>query len=218
MMEKIIDKNRQVAARDMLNRRVLSNNFIYQGIKKLADTLLALIGLAAASPIMLIAIILIKLETKGPFIYTQQRVGKNGKLFEIYKFRTMYFNAEKDGIQWAQKDDPRATKVGRVLRKTRIDELPQFINVLKGEMSIVGPRPERPFFVEEFSKHIPQFYERLVVLPGITGWSQINGGYELTPEQKLEKDLFYIENQSILLDIKIILKTIRIIFTFEGAR
>jgi lipopolysaccharide/colanic/teichoic acid biosynthesis glycosyltransferase len=130
----------------------------------------------------------------------------------------MCLNAEETGIQWAQKNDSRVTKVGRFIRKTRLDELPQLINVLKGDMSIVGPRPERPYFVEEFSRNIPKFNERLVVRPGITGWSQINGGYELSPEEKLHKDLFYINNQSILLDMRIIFKTIKIILTFEGAR
>ncbi len=186
--------------------------------KKSIDILFAIIGLIASIPIIAAAAIFIKLETEGPIIYTQERVGKCGCIFLIYKLRTMYFDAEKDGIQWAQKNDPRVTKVGRFLRKTRIDELPQFINVLKGEMSIVGPRPERPYFIEEFSKAIPGFNERLAVKPGITGWSQVNGGYELSPEEKLKNDLFYIRNQSILLDLKIILKTIKIIVTFEGAR
>ena len=217
-MEKIAEKRWQITTNKGSNRKAFIHSFIYRVIKILIDALFALIGLIASIPIIVIAIILIRLETKGPIIYTQQRVGKGGQFFKIYKLRTMCFNAEKDGIQWAQRDDPRITKVGRFLRKTRIDELPQLINVLKGDMSIVGPRPERPFFVEEFSREIPRFYERLVVRPGITGWSQINGGYELSPQQKLEKDLFYIENQSILLDLQIILKTIKIVLTFEGAR
>jgi lipopolysaccharide/colanic/teichoic acid biosynthesis glycosyltransferase len=180
--------------------------------------LFAFVGLIISVPIIAAAAIFIKLETEGPAIYTQERVGKDGCVFLIYKLRTMHSDAEKNGIQWAQKDDSRVTKAGRFLRKTRIDELPQFINVLKGDMSIVGPRPERPYFVEEFSKTIPEFSERLAVKPGITGWSQVNGGYDLSPEEKLKHDLFYIKNQSILLDIKIILKTIKIIITFEGAR
>jgi lipopolysaccharide/colanic/teichoic acid biosynthesis glycosyltransferase len=163
------------------------------------DILFSLIGLIVSIPIIVAVVALIKLESEGPAIYTQERVGKNGKLFDIFKLRSMCLNAEKDGIQWAQKNDSRVTKVGRFIRKTRLDELPQLINVLKGDMSIVGPRPERPYFVEEFSRNIPKFNERLVVRPGITGWSQINGGYELSPEEKLHKDLFYINNQSILL-------------------
>ncbi|MDF2591244.1 MAG: putative UDP-N-acetylgalactosamine-undecaprenyl-phosphate N-acetylgalactosaminephosphotransferase, partial [Clostridia bacterium] len=192
MMEKVTDKRSQWD-----NYKVSFYNIMNRVIKKLVDVLFAFVGLIASIPIIFIAVILIKIETKGPIIYTQQRVGKKGRLFDIYKLRTMCFNAEKDGIQWAQKHDPRVTKVGRLLRKTRIDELPQLINVLKGDMSIVGPRPERPYFVEAFSKNIPSFYERLAVLPGITGWSQVHGGYELSPEEKLEKDLYYIKNQSI---------------------
>lgn len=130
----------------------------------------------------------------------------------------MYFDAEKDGIQWAQRKDTRITKVGCFLRKTRIDELPQFVNVLRGEMSIVGPRPERPYFTEKFSREIHGFSDRLAVRPGLTGWAQINGGYELSPQEKLEKDLFYIENQSLHLDMIILLKTIIIVITFSGAR
>jgi exopolysaccharide biosynthesis polyprenyl glycosylphosphotransferase len=182
------------------------------------DILLSHIGLITSIPIIIVAGILIKLETEGPIIYTQERLGKDGHLFKIYKLRTMNSNAEEYRIQWAEKNDPRTTKVGRFLRKTRIDELPQLFNVLKGDMSIVGPRPERPYFIEKFVREIPKFNERLAVKPGITGWSQINGGYELSPKEKLEKDLFYIENQSILLDIKIILKTIKVVITFEGAR
>lgn len=218
MVEKVIDKKWHVTTDKSSSQKVLLKTSAYKAMKKLADILLAFVGLVVSIPIIVIAVILIKSETEGPIIYTQKRVGKNGRIFQIYKLRTMYFNAEKDGIQWAQKDDPRVTKVGRFLRKSRIDEFPQFINVLKGDMSIVGPRPERPYFVEEFGRVLPQFYERLAVLPGITGWSQINGGYELTPEQKLEKDLFYIQNQSVLLDFKIIMRTIRIILTSEGAR
>jgi exopolysaccharide biosynthesis polyprenyl glycosylphosphotransferase len=218
MMEKVVDKRWQAAADKDFDHSISLHNSMYKAIKRLMDMLFAFIGLIASFPIIFIAAVFIKLETKGPCIYTQQRVGKDGQLFRIYKLRTMYFNAEKDGIQWAQKNDPRITKIGRLLRKTRLDELPQLINVLTGDMSIVGPRPERPYFVEVFSKEIPEFYERLAVLPGLTGWSQINGGYELSPQQKLEKDLYYIENQSLLLDLKIILKTIIIVFTFEGAR
>lgn len=217
-MEKIAEKNRQVNTNKGINYKSDLRKFIFRAEKKIIDILFSLIGLIACIPVIIIAAILIRLETEGPIIYTQERVGKDGQLYMIYKLRSMYSNAEKDGIQWAQKNDSRVTKVGRFLRKTRIDELPQFINVLKGEMSIVGPRPERSHFIKEFSKELPKFSERLVVRPGITGWSQINGGYELSPAEKLEKDLFYIENQSILLDIKIILKTIKIVITFEGAR
>lgn len=217
-MEKVADKKYRAAVDESYDYKAAVHMLMYRAVKKPIDMLLALIGLILSIPIMTAAAILIKLETRGNVIYTQERVGKDGRIFLIYKLRTMYFDAEKDGIRWAQKDDSRVTKVGRFLRKTRIDELPQFINVLKGDMSIVGPRPERPYFVEEFSRTIPNFSRRLAVRPGITGWSQVNGGYELSPEEKLENDLFYIKNQSILLDLKIILKTFKIIVTFEGAR
>lgn len=201
-----------------IGNKVFFKALMFRTVKKLMDILLSLIGLIIATPIVFIVGILIRVETEGPIIYTQERVGENGQVFLIYKLRTMYYNAEKDGICWAQRNDPRVTRVGRFLRKTRIDELPQLINVFRGEMSIVGPRPERPYFVKEFSRELPRFNERLTVKPGITGWSQINGGYELSPAEKLEKDLYYIQNQSILLDMKIILKTIWIIATFAGAR
>lgn len=194
------------------------SRLIFNAEKRIMDILFSLIGLIAGTPIITIAALLIKLETEGPIIYSQERIGENGRSFMIYKLRTMYCNAEKDGIKWTQKNDSRVTKVGRILRKTRIDELPQLINVIKGEMSIVGPRPERAHFIKEFSKELPEFSKRLMVRPGITGWSQINGGYDLSPAEKLEKDLFYINNQSFLLDIKIILRTIIIVLTFEGAR
>ena len=130
----------------------------------------------------------------------------------------MYQDAEKNGHKWASKNDTRITKVGRFIRKTRIDELPQIINVIKGEMSIIGPRPERPEFINEFLKDIPNFNERLAVRPGITGWAQVNGGYELTPKDKLVYDLFYINHESIKLDFLILLKTIKVMFTGNGSR
>lgn len=217
-MEKIGEKRCQVVTNEGFDLKAFICKFMFRVIKKIIDILFALMGLIVSIPIIVIAFILIKLESEGPIIYIQERVGKDGKLFKIFKLRTMCLDAEKDGIQWAQKNDSRVTKIGRFLRKTRIDELPQLLNVLKGEMSIVGPRPERPYFIEEFSKEIPKFNERLVVSPGLTGWSQINGGYELSPKEKLEKDLFYIKNQSILLDMKIIFRTVKIVITFEGAR
>ena len=130
----------------------------------------------------------------------------------------MYQDAEKNGHKWASKNDTRITKVGRFIRKTRIDELPQIINVIKGEMSIIGPRPERPEFINEFLKDIPNFNERLAVRPGITGWAQVNGGYELTPKDKLVYDIFYINHESIKLDFLILLKTIKVMFTGNGSR
>ena len=148
----------------------------------------------------------------------QERVGLNGQKFIMYKLRSMYLDAEKNGYQWAEKNDPRITKIGHFIRRTRIDEFPQIINIIKGEMSIIGPRPERPEFINEFLKDIPNFNERLAVRPGITGWAQVNGGYELTPKDKLVYDLFYINHESIKLDFLILLKTIKVIFTGHGSR
>lgn len=150
--------------------------------------------------------------------YMQERVGKDGRLFRVVKLRSMVNDAEKNGAQWAEKDDPRVTRVGRFIRKTRIDELPQLINVLLGDMSIIGPRPERPKFVMEFNEQIPGFIERLCVKPGLTGWAQVNGGYDVKPAEKLALDLYYIENRSVKLDILIMIKTICVMFSGSGAR
>lgn len=187
-------------------------------VKRLIDLVLALVGLVLTFPILLFFGIGIKLESKGPLFYRQERMGKNKKNFILYKLRTMRVDAEKNGPCWAERDDPRVLKLGRFIRETRIDELPQLFNVLKGEMSIVGPRPERPYFFEQFAKKIPNFAERLQVKPGLTGWAQVNGGYNLSPEEKLEKDLDYIRQQSLGLDLKIMLKTIKVIWKREGAR
>lgn len=130
----------------------------------------------------------------------------------------MYIDAEKNGAQWAKKNDARVTKIGAFIRRTRIDEIPQLINMLKGDMSLVGPRPERPIFTEQFNKEIPGFKNRIVVKPGITGWAQVNGGYDISPKEKLEFDIYYIKNLSLFMDVKIIFKTIKVIFTGEGAR
>ena len=161
---------------------------------------------------------LVKLEDGGPIIYKQERLGKDGKIFNLYKVRSMRMDSEKFGVQWAQNNDPRVLKVGKFIRKTRIDEIPQLFNILKGDMSIVGPRPERPMFTMQFNDDIKGFVNRLVVKPGLTGLAQVNGGYEMTPEEKLEWDVKYITNRSNLLDIEIILKTIKIILTGYGAR
>lgn len=194
------------------------SKIIYIAFKRLMDIFIASIGFLCAFPLIIVIGILIKLESKGSCFYNQIRVGKDGRLFRIYKLRSMHVDAEKGGPQWAQENDPRVTKIGRYIRKTRIDEIPQLINIIKGDMSVVGPRPERPYFIEEFKKDIPEYIHRLTVKPGLTGWAQVNGGYELSPRDKLERDLYYIKNQSILLDIKIILKTIKVVLSGCGAR
>lgn len=191
---------------------------LYDYGKRFVDILFSTVGLIIGIPIIILFSILIVLETPGSPIYSQERVGKNGKHFTIYKLRSMYNDAEKNGAKWASKNDPRITKVGGFIRKTRIDEIPQLFNILKGDMSIVGPRPERPIFTYQFNEEIPGFINRLRVKPGLTGWAQVNGGYEMTPKEKLEADLYYIKNRSMLLDFKIIFKTIKIVLTGEGAR
>ncbi|AZB44594.1 exopolysaccharide biosynthesis polyprenyl glycosylphosphotransferase [Bacillus sp. FJAT-42376] len=186
--------------------------------KRFSDIILALIGLILSSPIVLITMLAIKLESPGAALFFQERVGLKGHKFNVIKLRSMRTDAEKNGAQWASKNDPRVTKIGAFIRKTRIDELPQFYNVLKGDMSLIGPRPERPMFAEDFEREIPGFSQRLAVKPGLTGWAQVNGGYDITPKEKLQHDLYYISNMSFVLDLKIIFKTIRVIFTGEGAR
>lgn len=193
------------ATSEMLEDTIVDWYDIYQ---RVFDVLLSTIGIMMSIPFIVIFGIAVKLDSPGPVFYTQERVGKGGRRFKVIKLRSMIRDAEKNGAQWAEKDDPRVTRVGRFIRKTRIDELPQFINVLRGDMSIIGPRPERPEFVIEFNEHIPGFIERLCVRPGLTGWAQVNGGYEITPEEKLALDLYYIENRNPKLDLLILVKTL----------
>lgn len=193
-------------------------NIIYFAIKRFFDVVLSLAGLIIAFPFLLLLGIAIKLESKGPVIYRQERVGKDYKIFTIYKIRSMFVNAESDGIKWAKKNDERVTSIGRFIRRTRIDEIPQLVNILRNEMSIVGPRPERPGLTQKFNGEIPRFTDRLKVKPGLTGLAQVNGGYDITPQEKLKLDLLYMENMSIILDLNIILKTIIVVFTGHGAR
>ena len=189
-------------------------------IKRNLELLISLLALIIMLPVVLIAIPFIKLTSKGGILYKQMRVGMNGKEFSLYKFRTMYENSEqKTGPVWASKDDPRITPIGKFLRKYRIDELPQLINVIKGDMSIVGPRPERPFFVKKLTKKFPFYSRRECVRPGITGWAQVVGEYDTTienVEEKLKHDFFYIENISIILDLKIMFMTIFILIKGTG--
>ena len=189
---------------------------------KRAFDLFATLGLLlCTSPIMLLTAIAIRVESPGPVIYRQRRVGLFGQDFTVYKFRSMRTDAEKNGAVWAMKSDPRVTKVGKIIRKTRIDELPQLWNVLKGEMSLIGPRPERPEFVKELEKEIPFYSLRHAVKPGVTGWAQVCYPYGSSVEdsrRKLEYDLYYAKNMSILLDVRIILKTIGVVLFPKGAR
>ncbi|WP_313127212.1 sugar transferase [Proteiniclasticum ruminis] len=187
-------------------------------LKRLTDILVAAIGLLLAFPILIVTAMLVYLETPGPVLYKQERLGKDGKEFEMYKIRSMYLDAEKNGAVWASDADDRITKVGSFIRRTRIDEIPQLLNIIIGDMSLVGPRPERAVFYNEFEKNISNFRDRLADKPGLSGWAQINGGYDLTPSEKLSFDLWYIEHANLVLDIKILLKTIGVIISGDGAR
>jgi exopolysaccharide biosynthesis polyprenyl glycosylphosphotransferase len=187
--------------------------------KRVIDIFGSVFILLLTLPLTLVSVIFIKLTSKGPLLYSQERVGRNGKKFTIYKFRTMVENAEEYGPEWSGPSDPRITKFGRFLRKTHADEIPQLYNVLKNEMSIVGPRPERPYFVEELKSQIPYYYKRLYIKPGITGWAQIKYEYDSSLDDvksKLQFDFYYIENMSLTLDLKIILNTIIVVLLLKG--
>ncbi len=191
-----------------------------ESAKRLTDITVSILILTISSPIWIFAAIAIRLNSPGPLVYSQERVGFNGKLFYMHKFRSMYQDAEsRTGPVWATSNDPRITSVGKFLRKTRLDEIPQFFDVVRGEMSLVGPRPERPHFVEMLSKEIPLYKRRLSVKPGITGWAQIKQGYDTSIEDvksKVRYDLFYIENMSFRMDIKILLMTFYVMITGKG--
>jgi exopolysaccharide biosynthesis polyprenyl glycosylphosphotransferase len=189
-------------------------------LKRLLDIFASLIILIISFPVIILSSIAIKMNSPGPVFFRQERSGLNGRSFKMVKFRSMYQDAEKHtGPVWSQKDDPRITKVGKIIRKLRIDEIPQMYNVLKGEMSLVGPRPERPFFVEKLSEQIPYYKRRLKVRPGITGWAQVKHKYDESIEDvkiKLRYDLFYIENMSIRMDMKILFRTIFVVIFGKG--
>lgn len=190
-------------------------------VKRIMDIVIASALLLCTSPIFLLAAVLIKLDSKGPVFYSQERVGLYGVRFMIHKFRTMRTDAEKDGAQWATKNDPRVTRVGHFLRKTRIDELPQLLCVLKGDMSMVGPRPERAVFIETLREQVPYYISRLKIKPGITGWAQVRHHYDTSIEDvqiKLQYDLYYYENMSLLLDIQIMFRTVYVVLTGKGAQ
>ena len=168
---------------------------------------------------MLISAVIIKLESRGPVIYSQERIGENNKPFKIFKFRSMRTDSEKDGPKWASEHDDRITKFGNIMRKTRIDELPQLYNVIVGQMSFVGPRPERQFFINTLEKEIPYYNLRHIVKPGLTGWAQVKYPYGASIEdsyRKLQYDLYYIKNYSLILDVLIILDTVKIVLFGKG--
>ncbi len=188
-------------------------------VRTVVHRLVAIMGGLLSLPIAIVTALLIKLESSGPVLYKQERVGKNGRNFTVMKFRSMRTDAEKAGPVWAAQDDDRVTRVGRVIRKIRIDEIPQFWNIIRGDMDFVGPRPERPHFVSQLAEEIPYYEQRHLIPPGLTGWAQIKYPYGASIEdarQKLQYDLFYIKNQSLVLDAIILFETIKIIVFGRG--
>jgi len=191
-------------------------------VKRVFDTFSAAVLCIVSAPIMVAAAIAIKLESPGPVLYRQERVGQNGKTFSIAKFRSMRTDAEKDGKpRWASANDDRVTRIGHFIRRLRIDELPQLFNVLKGDMSLVGPRPERPYFVEQLTQEIPFYALRHSVKPGVTGWAQVRYPYGATVEdsqEKLQYDLYYVKNHTLFLDLVVLMETVGVVLTGKGAR
>jgi exopolysaccharide biosynthesis polyprenyl glycosylphosphotransferase len=191
-------------------------------LKRTGDLVFGILGLLISLPVMIVTALLIRLESKGPVLYRQTRVGLYGRTFDVLKFRSMRTDAEAGGVaKWATKDDPRVTRVGKYIRKFRLDEFPQFINVIRGDMSFVGPRPERPVFVEQLRKEIAYYDERHSVRPGVTGWAQVRYPYGSSVEDsfhKLEYDLFYLKNMSFTFDCAIVFQTLRTVVSGEGAR
>jgi exopolysaccharide biosynthesis polyprenyl glycosylphosphotransferase len=196
----------------------------YQAVaaaRRIIDILISLTMLGLTAPLLLIVALLVKADSCGPVLYRQERLGLHGRRFIIFKMRTMYIDAEAAGPQWAARQDPRVTRVGRWLRLSRIDELPQFFNVLEGTMSVIGPRPERSHFVEQLAPVIPRYAERLSVRPGITGWAQVNYPYSASiddAQRKLSFDLYYVTHRTFALDARILLQTVRVVLTLNGAR
>jgi len=190
-----------------------------QHTKRFLDIFLSLIAIILLMPVYIALSIGVKLSSPGPILYSHERIGKNGKPFKIYKFRSMYVGAEKDGPALSSKNDSRVTKFGKFMRKTRLDEFPQFFNVLKGDMSLVGPRPERQFYIDQITQKAPHYIHLLSVRPGITSWGQVKYGYAENVDQMIERlqyDIIYIENRSLFIDFKIMIYTIKIIFQGKG--
>ena len=198
---------------------LVNRSKFYSQLKRAGEVLLAILLQIALLPFELIIALITKITSPGPALYKQIRVGKNDKEFALYKFRTMRIDAEKNGAQWSGTEDNRVTPFGKLLRRTHFDELPQLINVIKGDLSFVGPRPERPEFVTILKEKIPYYDIRHIVQPGVTGWAQINYRYGASVEdayEKLQHEIYYIKNRSIILDLAIIIKTIRSVFINHG--
>jgi sugar transferase (PEP-CTERM system associated) len=191
-------------------------------IKRSFDLISSVLLLVLALPVMVLTALLILIEDGPPIFYRQERVGRGGRVFEVIKFRSMRRDAEKDGRpRWASSNDDRVTRVGRVIRKLRIDELPQLFNVLVGEMSLVGPRPERPYFVDQLTQDVPFYSVRHCVKPGVTGWAQVRYQYGSSVHDSVEKlqyDLYYVKNHTLILDVLVLFETVRVVLTGEGAQ
>jgi len=205
---------------------IFSDGFVGGGLQAIAkrgfDLLASLAILVWTLPLLMVTAIAVRLESPGAVLYRQERVGLNGKPFMLNKFRSMRADAEKDGVpKWAAVNDSRVTMVGRLIRKSRIDEIPQVLNIFKGEMSLIGPRPERPFFVDRLRDAIPYYFERHRVKPGISGWAQLNYPYGASDEDALQKfqfDLYYVKNYSLFLDLLVLIQTVRVVLWPVGAR
>lgn len=216
-VDALVDRSRVVEV-ERIDADALASRRGYRAAKRAFDVVASLCALVVcAIPVAVIAAA-IKLDSPGPVLYRQERLGLGGKPFMITKFRSMTVDAERRGAQWTQDGDARVTKVGRVLRDTHLDEIPQFWAVVRGDLSLVGPRPERAVFYEEFEKYIPGFSQRLLVKPGLSGLAQVLGGYNLKPAEKIVYDIEYIKTQSLVLDAKIIWKTFGVLLTGKGAR
>lgn len=206
----LVDTDRIVKV-ETIDPAALPDRRGYLLVKRIADVALSLTALTVLALPMALITLAVKLDSPGPVFYRQERLGKNGKPFQLVKFRSMRTDAEKTGAQWAKEHDTRVTRMGRIMRACRLDELPQFWGVVKGDLSLVGPRPERAVFYEAFEKYIPGFKQRLMVTPGITGLAQVNGGYDLKPAEKIQYDVEYIKHQSLGMDLSILLKTVAIV-------
>lgn len=203
----LVDTDRVIEV-ERIDPTALPDRRGYLFVKRVADVTLSLAALAVLAVPMAVIALAVKLDSPGPVFYRQERLGKNGKPFQLVKFRSMRTDAEKAGAQWSKEHDPRVTRMGHFMRACRLDELPQFWGVVRGDLSLVGPRPERAVFYDAFEKYVPGFKQRLMVTPGITGLAQVNGGYDLKPAEKIQYDVEYIKHQSLGMDMAILLKTV----------
>lgn len=218
-MEQQMENEAEGLKNDFLNKLSQPLQSSYDPVKRLLDIMISSVLLIPASILILIFVFLVKIETPGKAFYSQERVGKMGKKIIITKIRSMYSDAEKKtGAVWAQKNDVRITKVGQFMRRTRIDELPQLLSVLRGDLSLIGPRPERPIFTQQFSESVNGFEQRLLVKPGLSGYAQIHGGYDDSPKEKFLNDMYYIKHFGLAIDFKIFFGTIKVVFSGNGAR